>query len=178
MKKHLLIIGSPEPRSSDFLHEFIANFRNDDRFNVRILEEQQTTSGFDLSKEQDAIDAALSVTLHFPIYWYSMPALLKAWLDSILTYGWAFDAQGGCLDGKTLVTSVTTGAPLSSYQPGGTNLRTLDTYLLHLERTAAYVGFNYLGAVATDQVRGDRLNVSAWDQKVAICGKLGISATA
>ncbi len=178
MKKHLLIIGSPEPSSSGFLLPFLDTFLKDPRFDVRILVDHQTNYQFDLAQEQDSIDSALSVTLHFPIYWYSMPALMKAWLDSILTFGWAFDAKGGLLEGKPLLSSVTTGAPLSSYQSNGKNLRPLDTYLHHLERTAEYAGFNYIGLVATDQVRGDNLNAAARKQKEAICAKLGINAIA
>ena len=174
MKKHLLIVGSPSPSSSEFLTEFIRKVKEDTRFDIRILADHGTAFTFDPKEEQKIIDAAESVILHFPIHWYSMPALLKAWLDTTLTFGWAFDSSGGQLDQKPLLCSLTTGAPLSSYQSDGKNLRSLDTYLLHLERTAEYVGFDYLGSVATDEVRGKAIEKSAKKQKDEICKRLGI----
>jgi putative NADPH-quinone reductase len=178
VKKHLLLVGSPNPESSEFLTEFIEHFHADHRFEVRLLTEHATSFTFNAIEEQQIIDSAESIILHFPIHWYSMPALLKVWLDTTLTYGWAFDANGGLLDQKPLMCSLTTGAPLSSYQTGEKNKRSLDTYLLHLERTVEYVGFNYLGSIATDQVRKEVAKKSARDQKRGICERLGISATA
>ncbi|WP_343463304.1 NAD(P)H-dependent oxidoreductase [Pantoea sp.] len=41
--------------------------------------------------EQQRIDRADRLVLVFPIYWWSMPALLKGWIDRVFTGGWAFD---------------------------------------------------------------------------------------
>lgn len=41
--------------------------------------------------EQGRIDRADTLVLVYPIYWWSMPALLKGWIDRVFSNGWAFD---------------------------------------------------------------------------------------
>ena len=45
----------------------------------------------DVAAEQARIDRADAVVLVYPIYWWSMPALLKGWIDRVFANGWAFD---------------------------------------------------------------------------------------
>lgn len=41
--------------------------------------------------EQDRLDAVTDVVLVFPVHWWSLPALLKGWVDRVFVAGWAFD---------------------------------------------------------------------------------------
>ena len=41
--------------------------------------------------EQDRIDSVDHLVLVFPVYWWSMPALLKGWIDRVFVGGWAFE---------------------------------------------------------------------------------------
>ena len=41
--------------------------------------------------EQARIDRADAVVLAFPIYWWSLPGLLKGWIDRVFVNGWAID---------------------------------------------------------------------------------------
>jgi len=41
--------------------------------------------------EQKRIDKADALVLVFPVYWWSMPALLKGWIDRVFTHGWAYE---------------------------------------------------------------------------------------
>lgn len=45
----------------------------------------------DVLAEQARIDRADALVLVFPIYWWSMPALLKGWVDRVFVNGWAID---------------------------------------------------------------------------------------
>ncbi|QHC65193.1 flavodoxin family protein [Rathayibacter sp. VKM Ac-2759] len=45
----------------------------------------------DIAAEQRRIDAHEHLVLVFPVYWWSMPALLKGWIDRVFVAGWAFD---------------------------------------------------------------------------------------
>ncbi len=49
--------------------------------------------------EQARIDRADALVLVYPVYWWSMPALLKGWIDRVFTNGWAY-AEGS--DGKSV----------------------------------------------------------------------------
>ena len=48
----------------------------------------------DVLAEQHRIDRADALVLVFPIYWWSMPALLKGWIDRVFSNGWAYDDAG------------------------------------------------------------------------------------
>ncbi|AJW40818.1 NADH oxidoreductase YRKL Flavodoxin 2 [Rhodococcus sp. B7740] len=45
----------------------------------------------DVIAEQIRIDRADHLVLVFPMYWWSMPALLKGWIDRVFVSGWAYD---------------------------------------------------------------------------------------
>lgn len=45
----------------------------------------------DILAEQARIDAADALVLVFPIYWWTMPALLKGWIDRVFSNGWAYE---------------------------------------------------------------------------------------
>lgn len=45
----------------------------------------------DVISEQARIDRADALVLVYPVYWWSMPALLKGWIDRVFSNGWAFD---------------------------------------------------------------------------------------
>ncbi|AZF05779.1 NAD(P)H-dependent oxidoreductase [Pseudomonas sp. R5-89-07] len=45
----------------------------------------------DVLAEQARIERADALVLVFPIYWWSMPALLKGWVDRVFVNGWAID---------------------------------------------------------------------------------------
>jgi NAD(P)H dehydrogenase (quinone) len=47
----------------------------------------------DVREEQRRIDRADHLVLIYPVYWWSMPALLKGWTDRVFVSGWAFDAD-------------------------------------------------------------------------------------
>ncbi|GAA1905224.1 NAD(P)H-dependent oxidoreductase [Williamsia serinedens] len=45
----------------------------------------------DVRAEQARLDGVDDLVLVFPVYWRSMPALLKGWVDRVFVRGWAFD---------------------------------------------------------------------------------------
>lgn len=44
----------------------------------------------DVRAEQRRIDRADVIVLVFPVYWWSMPAIMKGWIDRVFISGWAF----------------------------------------------------------------------------------------
>lgn len=45
----------------------------------------------DIAAEQARNDRADALVLVYPVYWWSMPALLKGWIDRVFANGWAYD---------------------------------------------------------------------------------------
>ncbi len=98
----------------------------------------------DPAAEQRAVaNASLIVLLH-PVQWYSMPALLKLWLDDVLSYGWAYGPGGTALQGKDLWLVATTGGPEASYHPQSYNRYFFDAFLPPYEQTATLCGMRFL----------------------------------
>jgi len=98
----------------------------------------------DVAAERAALaDAGLLVWLH-PVHWYSMPPLLKLWLDEVFGFGWAYGPGGRALVGKDLWLACSTGGPATSYRPDGYNRYFFDAFLYPYEQTAALVGMRWL----------------------------------
>jgi glutathione-regulated potassium-efflux system ancillary protein KefG len=90
----------------------------------------------DVAAEQAAVKAAGAVVLQFPFYWFSSPALMKEWLDLVLTHGFAYGAEGHALEGKTFACAITTGGPQDPSPASGDERYGVEDYLRPLEQTA------------------------------------------
>lgn len=44
----------------------------------------------DIAAEQDKLRWADALILQFPLWWFSMPAILKGWVDRVYAYGFAY----------------------------------------------------------------------------------------
>ncbi len=98
----------------------------------------------DVATEQQRLaEAELLVWLH-PVHWYSMPPLLKLWLDEVFAFGWAYGPGGRALEGKSLWLAASTGGPESSYRPDGYNRYFFDAFLHPCEQTAALTRMRWL----------------------------------
>ncbi len=49
----------------------------------------------DVLAEQARIDRADALALVYPVYWWSMPGLLKGWIDRVFSQGWAYEEKDG-----------------------------------------------------------------------------------
>ncbi len=98
----------------------------------------------DIAAEQAALQAARLVVWLHPVHWYSMPPLMKLWLDEVFAFGWAYGPGGRALRGKDLWLACSTGGPEASYRPDGYNRYFFDAFLYPYEQTAALVGMRWL----------------------------------
>ncbi len=98
----------------------------------------------DVAAEQALLAAASLVVWQHPIHWYSMPPLMKLWVDEVLSFGWAYGPGGTALRGKDLWLVATTGGPQESYHPESYNRYFFDAFLPPYEQTAALCGMRFL----------------------------------
>lgn len=98
----------------------------------------------DVAAEQAALARAQLVVWQHPIHWYSMPPLMKLWVDEVLAFGWAYGPGGGALRGKDLWLVASTGGPAESYRPDSYNRYFFDAFLPPYEQTAALCGMRFL----------------------------------
>lgn len=75
----------------------LAAERFDPRFTQDDLKGHHRQAPFsaDVLAEQARLDRADALVLVFPVYWWSMPALMKGWIDRVFTGGWAYDDSSG-----------------------------------------------------------------------------------
>lgn len=71
---------------------------------------QNKTYAADIELEHQLLAEANLIIFQFPLWWYSMPGLLKGYIDRVFGMGWAYGG-GQALFGKKILVSTTTGAP-------------------------------------------------------------------
>ncbi|KAK5890385.1 hypothetical protein CesoFtcFv8_013910 [Champsocephalus esox] len=79
----------------------------------------------DITEEQRKLTEADLVIFQFPMYWFTVPAIMKGWMDRVLTLGFAFThekrySQGIFKDKKAML-SFTTGSQESMFSANGIN---------------------------------------------------------
>jgi len=94
---------------------------------------QQGRQSADIAREQEKLLWADALILQFPLWWFTMPAILKGWVERVYAYGFAYgvgehsDARWGerygegKMKGKRAMLLVTTGGWDSHYSPRGIN---------------------------------------------------------
>jgi glutathione-regulated potassium-efflux system ancillary protein KefF len=97
----------------------------------------------DVDAERAALARARLVVWQHPIHWYSMPPLMKLWLDDVLAFGWAYGPGGTALKGKDLWLVASTGGPEDSYHPASYNRYFFDAFLTPYEQTAVLCGMRF-----------------------------------
>lgn len=95
--------------------------------------------------------------LQFPLWWYSVPAIMKGWFDRVLVNGLMYGQLGrfnhGGMAGKRAMVSTTTGCFPGMVDSSGV-MGHLDAILWHLQYgTLAYTGFTVLEPFVTWSVR-------------------------
>ncbi len=99
---------------------------------------------FDIEAEQALLLAHDRIVFQFPFYWYSAPPVMKAWMDQVLNYGFAYGPGGDQLKGREFLILVSTGGPEHSYHAGGYNNFTMAEFLKPFQQTANLAGMTYL----------------------------------
>jgi NAD(P)H dehydrogenase (quinone) len=114
------------------------------------------TQSADIEREQSKLRWADAVILQFPLWWFTMPAILKGWVDRVYAYGFAYgvgehsdshwgDRYGeGSMAGKRAMLVVTTGGWASHYGSRGIN-GPIDDILFPIQHGVLfYPGFDVL----------------------------------
>lgn len=98
----------------------------------------------DVRREQALCESHDTIVLQHPFYWYSVPALLKEWIDLVLELGWAYGPGGEALRGKTMMQVVSTGGAEAAYHATGRNRFTMRQFLAPMDQTAHLCGMRFL----------------------------------
>jgi putative NADPH-quinone reductase len=134
-KKVLVVLGHPDAESfnADIYKAFVENIDRD-KFEVKTLDlgkmkfdpvlrfgyRKFMKPDLDIERSQELVKWAEHIVFIYPIWWASMPSLLKGWLDRVLAPGFAYNMKGAGsikhLTGRTAELIVTCGAPKFLYK--------------------------------------------------------------
>ena len=134
----------------------------------------------DIAAEQQKLDRADMLILQFPLWWFSMPAIMKGWIDRVYACGFAYgvgehsdshwgDRYGeGRMAGKQAMIIVTAGGWASHYGPRGVN-GPIDDLLFPIQHGVLwYPGFEVLPPFVV--YRTGRVDEQKYKQ---LCDELG-----
>lgn len=108
----------------------------------------------DVRADLDAVLAADLLVLSFPLWWFSVPAILKGWVDRVFVMGAVFGGDFGlfkqaALAGRRAVVLATTGGPPETFADDGA-FGSIDAFLFHVHRgMLEFVGYDTLEPVIT-----------------------------
>lgn len=97
----------------------------------------------DVEGEQQALLAARALVWQHPLYWYSVPPLLKLWFDKVLAYGFAYGDGAAALRGKVCQWVVTTGGDDDAFGPSGMHGHAFECFVPPIEQTARFCGMRW-----------------------------------
>jgi glutathione-regulated potassium-efflux system ancillary protein KefF len=136
----LIISAHPYPQHSRASRALLDAVRDLSNIEIRSLYDLYPDFDIDIEAEQAALMRAdLVVWLH-PIYWYSVPAILKHYFDVVLARGWAYGEDGAALRGKHCMWAATTGGQASAYQESGAHQFPFEVYEAPVRQTAKFCG--------------------------------------
>jgi len=143
--KTLIILSHPNLEASKFNKALVEGIKDLENVTIRHLEELYGSDikAFDVETEQKLLLAHDRVVFQFPWYWYSSPAMIKAYQDEVLTYGFAYGSAGDKLNGKEFKIATTVGAPDYAYQEGGWNKKSMNELLSPFQSMANLTGMTY-----------------------------------
>ncbi|MBD2068401.1 NAD(P)H-dependent oxidoreductase [Leptolyngbya sp. FACHB-671] len=143
MKKVLVILAHPnfaESRGNKALVEAVQEIPS---VKIHYLYERYPNWQIDVQVEQELLRSHDLIVLQHPLQWYSVPPLLKKWMDDVLTYGFAYGEAGTALKGKELMPVVTAGGLSEMYVAGGAVNFTMSELLRPIQQTANFCGMSY-----------------------------------
>ncbi|EEX12053.1 ribosyldihydronicotinamide dehydrogenase [quinone] [Citreicella sp. SE45] len=118
------------------------------RFHVQAEQANAARKGAyaeDIRREQARVAEADNVILQFPVWWGGPPALMKGWVDRVLSYGFAYvdgrRFETGLFRGRRAMISVTTGGTPERFSDAGI-YGPIDPLLMPIRKLALeYMGF-------------------------------------
>ena len=143
-----LIYAHPHPLRSRGSRALVEAVRTLPGLEVRSLYDLYPDFSLDVEAEQRALAASRLLVWQHPVYWYSVPALLKLWFEQVLAHGWAYGEGGTALAGKDCLWVSTTGGPPDWYTPEGPHGHAFAAFEPTIRQTARFCGMNWLDPVA------------------------------
>ena len=144
MNKILVLFAHPAFHKSRINSQMIDSIRNVDGVTVNDLYENYPDFYIDIKREKRLLLEHDMIVWHHPFYWYSAPAILKEWMDLVLEHGFAYGMEGRALEGKKVLSVISTGGGKEVYSKKGRNKYTINEFLVPFRQSANLCRMEYL----------------------------------
>jgi len=139
-----LVYAHPYPdrsRANRLLLEAVADLPG---LEIHRLYDRYPDFAIDVPAEQAWLARAHTIVWQHPIHWYSVPSLMKHWIDKVLVEGWAYGDGGTALHGKRVLWVCTTGGDAAAYGPEGMHAQAFEAYEPPIRQTVRFCGMQWL----------------------------------
>ncbi|MCB0380272.1 MAG: NAD(P)H-dependent oxidoreductase [Flavobacteriales bacterium] len=145
----LMILAHPNIEQS-IANKHISNIVSAyDNTEVRNLTSLYPDFKIDVKAEQEALLKADIVVFQYPLFWYGVPSLLKEWIDSVFTFGFAFGKGIYQLEGKKIIVSFTTGSSVKDYP-----VEVVEKIVFPFKGLADYCKMEYITTLVSHEIGG------------------------
>ncbi len=144
MKKVLIIFAHPAINKSRIHRRMTDSVKNLNGITLNNLYEKYPDFYIDIIQEQQLLIEHDIIVLQHPFYWYSAPAILKEWFDLVLQHGFAYGEKGRSLEGKQVLSVISTGGNKEVYSKEGRNHYTINEFLVPFRQSANLCRMDYL----------------------------------
>ena len=134
----LILFAHPALQNSRVNRQLVKYVTDLDGVTFHDLYEAYPDFHINVKREQNLLVENDIIIFHHPLFWFSVPAILREWMDLVLQHMWAYGKTGKALKGKILFNVVTTGGRESLFQHDGIHGNTLVEFLAPI-RQSAYV---------------------------------------
>lgn len=138
-----VVFAHPYPSQSRANRTLLDAVRDLPGLEVCSLYDRYPDFDIDVAAEQAALGRAELVVWMHPVYWYSVPALLKHWFDKVLRHGWAYGDGSAALRGKDCLWVASAGGTPEAYAPSGIHERPFIEFSRPIEETARFCRMNW-----------------------------------
>ena len=153
MKNILVVYAHPKHETSRLNKALIEEISRLQNVTISNLYKKYPDGKIDVLQEQELITQNDIIIMQFPFHWYSSPSLMKAWIDEVFSFGFAYGPNGDKLKNKLFMCTTTSTASKVRYQNDvGFDFKDL---LKPFENSARYCGMVYLEPfILTNETEG------------------------
>lgn len=116
---------------------------------VRLMYDLYPDFFIDVPREKELLLQHDLMVWQHPFYWYSSPSLLKEWIDLVLEHGFAYGRTGRALEGKQILSAISTGGRREAYLPDEEGKFSVRQLLAPFEQTTKLCRMHYLPPFVT-----------------------------
>jgi putative NADPH-quinone reductase len=148
MKKILVNLVHPDFNNSIVNKKLLEEIKDLDNITINNLYDKYPDYKINVEEEQSLLLKHDIILFQFPMYWFSSPALLNVWFETVFISG--FSHRGNYkLEDKFFAIAISCGAAKQEFCKTGKDKKTVEEFLFPFSITAHYVKMNYLKAFIT-----------------------------